>query len=359
MKSKYKILNSENLYIFFVFLSLIIFFFSTTKLEAKAFNIENIEVSRPFEINFDKNKVLDDGFDKAFSELILLILNSNDQKKIGNIKLNEIKGMIETFSIKEEKFIDEIYYVNIGVSFNKKKVFRFLEEKNVFPSIPIKKRLLFIPIIIIENKRDLLIFSENKIFNQWNEFNNSYHLIKYILPTEDLEDLNFIKERFDILEQYDFKEIIDKYNLKDAIVALIFKNENEVRILSRISIEDNLILKNLSFSKLDLDNTEQINLIINNLKVFYEDYWKDINKINTSIKLTLNVKVNNSDNLRISNFEKILSNQDLIYDFYISKYDKKFVYYQIIFNGTPDNFLKSMKENDYKFDTQNRIWILK
>ena len=47
--------------------------------------------------------------------------------------------MIETFSIKEEKFIDEIYYVNIGVSFNKKKVFRFLEEKNVFPSIPIKK----------------------------------------------------------------------------------------------------------------------------------------------------------------------------------------------------------------------------
>ena len=81
MKSKYKILNSENLYIFFVFLSLIIFF-STTKLEAKAFNIENIEVSRPFEINFDKNKVLDDGFDKAFSELILLILNSNDQKKL-------------------------------------------------------------------------------------------------------------------------------------------------------------------------------------------------------------------------------------------------------------------------------------
>ena len=76
------------------------------------------------------------------------------------------------------------------------------------------------------------------------------------------------------------------------------------------------------------------------MKVFYEDYWKDINKINTSIKLTLNVKVNNSDNLRISNFEKILSNQDLIYDFYISKYDKKFVYYQIIFNGTPDNFFK-------------------
>ena len=29
--------------------------------------------------------------------------------------------MIETFSIKEESFIDEIYNVNLGVSFNKKK----------------------------------------------------------------------------------------------------------------------------------------------------------------------------------------------------------------------------------------------
>ena len=82
MKSKYKILRSKNLYIFFVFLSLIIFFFSTTKLEAKAFKIDNIEISKPFKMDFNKNKVLDDGFNKAFSELILVILNSSDQKKL-------------------------------------------------------------------------------------------------------------------------------------------------------------------------------------------------------------------------------------------------------------------------------------
>ncbi len=359
MKSNYKILNSKYLYNFFIFLSLIIFFFSTTKAEGTAFKIDNIEISKPFEINFDKNEVLDDGFDRAFSELILIILNSDDQKKVGKIKLNEIKGMIETFSIKEEKFIDETYYVNIGVSFNKKKIFKFLESKNVFPSIPIKKKLLFIPIIIVENKRDLLIFSDNEIFNKWNAFNESHHLIEYILPTEDLEDLNLVKEKYDIIEQYDFKEIIDKYNLKDVIVALIFKNEKEVRVLSRISIKDNLILKNLSFSKLDIKDIKQIEKIINNLKVFYEDYWKDINQINTSIKLNLNVKVDNTNNSKISNFEKTLNNTDLIYDFYISKYDNKFLYYQIIFNGTPDNFLKSMRAKDHQFNTQNKIWILK
>ena len=39
--------HSKNLYIFFLFLSLILFFFSTDKVYAKSFNIENIEVSKP------------------------------------------------------------------------------------------------------------------------------------------------------------------------------------------------------------------------------------------------------------------------------------------------------------------------
>ena len=43
------------LYIFFIFLSLIIFF-STTDVKAKPFFVDNIEISKPFEINFDKNE---------------------------------------------------------------------------------------------------------------------------------------------------------------------------------------------------------------------------------------------------------------------------------------------------------------
>ena len=123
---------SKNLYIFFLSLSLILFFFSTDKLNARSFNINNIEISKPFEMNFDKNKVIDQGFNKAFLELISLITISNEHKIIREIKLNQIKGMIESFTIKEEKFINEIYYVNLGVSFNKKKIFNFLEKKIFF-----------------------------------------------------------------------------------------------------------------------------------------------------------------------------------------------------------------------------------
>tara|TARA_Y100000996_G_scaffold402253_1_gene374025 strand:- start:219 stop:1019 length:801 start_codon:yes stop_codon:yes gene_type:complete len=265
--------------------------------------------------------------------------------------------MIESFTIKEEKFINQVYYVKLGVAFNKKKIFNYLEKKNIFPSIPVKKKFFFIPIIINESK-DLLIFNNNSIFDKWNDDLKTYHLIEYILPTEDLEDLNLIKNRFDNIEKYNFKEITNKYDLEHSIIALIFRNEKEVRVLSRITNKDKTILKNQSFSNLNLNIEKDINSLINDLKFVYEDYWKSLNQINTSIKLNLNVKISNNNNIKISNFEKTLRKIDLVYNYYISKFDKDFTYYKIIFNGTPDAFLKNMNEADYNFNINNKIWTL-
>ncbi len=349
----------KNLYIFFAFLSLVIFFFSTIKVEAKSFNIDNIEISKPFEINFDKNKVLDEGFIEAFSELILKITVSSDHKLINDIKLNQIKGMIESFSIKEEKFINDTYSVNLGVSFNKKKIFKYLENKNIFPSIPQKKKFLFIPIIIDENNQNLVIFSDNELFEEWNIYSKSSYLIEYLLPTEDLEDLNLIKKNYENIEQYDFKEIISKYNLKDSIIVLFFKNQKKIRILSRITVNDNIVLKNLSFPDLDFENKKKREDLIHSLKIVYEDYWKNFNTINTSIKLSIFIKINGKDNLKVSNFEETLNGINLIYDYSILKFDKNFIYYHIIFNGTPDSFLKFMKNKNFDLNTQNKTWVLR
>ncbi len=358
MITKYKIFYLKNLYIFFVSLSLIIFFFSTTKVHAKAFDIDNIEITEPFEINFNKNRVIEKGFEKAFFELISLIVSSLEIKKVNQTKLSEIKGMVESFSIKEEKFINEVYYVSLGVSFNRKKVFDYLEKKNIFPSIPVKKKILFIPVIIDESQKDLLIFSDNKFYKEWNNYIKSYHLIDYVLPTEDLEDLKILKEKFELIEEYDFKEITSKYSLEDSIISLIFKNRKEVRILSKISIDNNTILKNQSYFDVDINSSVEISNIIKSLKTVYEDYWKNYNQINTSIRLDMNIKISSKEKLKISNFEKVLSETDLISNFFISKFDKDFVYFNITFNGTPNNFLKYMGKKNYNFDTQNKMWIL-
>ena len=132
-----------------------------------------------------------------------------------------------------------------------------------------------------------------------------------------------------------------------------------MRVLSRILINGKVVLKNQTFSNIDVNNLDKVKKIIDELKIIYEDYWKNLNQINTSIRLSLSLKIDSSDNLKISNFEKILGETDLIYNFFISKFDKDFIYYQVIFNGTPNNFLEIMEENNYNFDTQNKIWLLK
>ncbi|MDA9647493.1 hypothetical protein N9T17_02215, partial [Candidatus Pelagibacter sp.] len=64
-------------------------------------------------------------------------------------------------------------------------------------------------------------------------------------------------------------------------------------------------------------------------------------------------------NSKVSEFEFMLAKMDLIYDFNIYKFNNKNNIYKIIFNGSPDYFLKIMKDKNYEFDTQNQIWILK
>tara|TARA_Y100000591_G_C21825425_1_gene696345 strand:+ start:144 stop:1208 length:1065 start_codon:yes stop_codon:yes gene_type:complete len=348
----------KHLYIFFLFLALNLSFFSTNKVFAKVFLINEIEISEKLENNFNKDLLINKGFEEAFAELMSKLVKSKDLKKTKKINLKEIKSMVETFSIKEEKFINKTYSLNLGVSFNKKKIFNYLEGEDIFPSQIIKKKFLFIPIIIDQSNTDLLVFSNNQIYENWIENRKKNYLIEYVLPTEDLEDLNLIKKNYSELENYNFEEIIRKYFLDHSIIALFFKDDEKIKILSKININDKKFIKSNSFANIDFNNSDNLKKLIEDLKIVYEDFWKESNLINTSIKLPLFIQVNNKDLNLSLNFETVLDKIDLISNYSISKFDKDFIYYEILFNGTPNNFINIMKNQNYTFNTQKKIWIL-
>jgi len=75
-------------------------------------------------------------------------------------------------------------------------VFDLLESKNIFPSLPLKKNFLFIPVFVDQNKNQVSMFSENKLFTKWNLDNKKYSLLNYILPTQDLDDFSSIKKKY-------------------------------------------------------------------------------------------------------------------------------------------------------------------
>ena len=53
-------------YTIFISLFLFITIFSTSFLHANTFKVSDVEISSPFELNFSKNKVIDDGFRDSF-----------------------------------------------------------------------------------------------------------------------------------------------------------------------------------------------------------------------------------------------------------------------------------------------------
>ena len=359
MKYIFQNIKLRKLYIFFLFLALINIFFSTGISHSKTFSISDVELSAPFKKNFNKNKIIDVGFTQAFNQLILSIVQSKDQKKLKQIPLNQIKGMIETFSIKEEKFVDEIYHIKLNVSFNKKTIFDLLEKKNIFPSLPVKKNIFFLPIIVDQNENQIKMFSDNIIHNLWNSHIKKYDLLNYILPTEDLEDYNIIKKNIKNLEEFEFSEIIKKYNLENYIISIFFVRANQTILLSKIILNNKKNIKNKEIQNIDLKRDDEAKKFIESLKITFEDYWKSQNEINTSVKLPLTISVKNRDNIKIYQFEEKLSNIDLINNFYIYKFDNQNNIYKIIFNGTPSKFIEVMKDNNYKFETTNKIWVMK
>ena len=124
-----KFVRLKSLYNFFLFLALLNIFFSTENSVAKTFSIKEIEISSPFNTSFDKNKIINRGFVEAYEELILTIVQSKDQKKLQNSSTKEVKSLVETFSIVQENFIDEIYNLTLNVEFNKRSFFELLEKK--------------------------------------------------------------------------------------------------------------------------------------------------------------------------------------------------------------------------------------
>ena len=217
-----------------------------------------------------------------------------------------------------------------------------------------QKKLFLLPILVDTNQSDISLLSENPFYLNWTKFTKKYHLLDYVLPNEDLDDLNIIKNNINNLEDYEFKQIITKYQLKDYIIVILFKNEKSIRVLTRIKFNNEFILLNENFPYKSIN--DDIEVIINSLKISYENSWKKINLINTSIKLPITISLDSSKFTLIEKFENKIENMDLVYNYYIESFSNNEVIYKIVYNGTPNKFLEEFNPENIKVDLTNNVW---
>ena len=340
-------------YIFFLFFIIFFIKFSTVNANANTYKVVDLEISKTYDNDFNKEEVIDVAFKKAFEELILRITTTNGEEisKITNLKT--IYSLIESFSIVDEKFVDNKYVSKFEVEFSKKELFRYLEKKNIFPSIPKEKTFLLIPILINNEKNQILLFSENPFYTNWNNSKKRHHLLNYILPNEDIEDINFIKKNINDIEDYNFSEIVSKYEINDYIILILFQKENNFSALIKSNLNNKIIISNKKF---DWNENESIENIINNLKLEFENQWKKLNIINVSIKLPITLSVNSKNYKLIKKLEKKLHNLDLVSHFYIDSINNDNLIYKIIYNSTPDKFINEFSNDNIKLNINESIW---
>jgi len=352
----YKLLN---VYIYFILFSLLIVIFSTTYSNANVFKVSNVKISSPFELNFEKNSVIDRGFQISFSDLLSMITTSGDRKKVRNVSLKELKGMIDSFTISDEKFIDNEYFANLETTFNKKKILKFLENENIFPSIPQRNKVILFPILVETKDNNIYLFNNNIFYDKWNEQKNSYDLLDYLLPSEDIEDLIELQKTSKDIEAYDFSNLINKYDIKDNIILIIYKEGNSIRTLSKINLNNTLKIQNKNYFKIDIENEDDFSNIVKSLKQYYEDQWKKNNEINTSIKLPITISIDSKKNKKIIKLERALDSMDFISKVNILSFNSESIQYKITYNGTPNIFLNDMRKRKLELELKNNIWIIK
>ena len=352
---KKKIKFNISTYILFLFYLIIFTKFSTISVKANTYKIKDLEISKPYDNNFNKEAVIDKAFEKAFELLLLKITNINEDQVSEITDLKTIYGLVESFAIVDEKFVDNKYFSKFEVEFNKKHLFKFLEKKNIFPSIPKQKKLLLVPILINSKQNKVLLFSENSFYINWNKVNKKHFLLNYILPNEDIEDINLIKKNIGEIEQYDFKEIISKYAIKDHIILILFQNENTYNALMKINLNEKLIIQNKKFI---WNENESMENIITSLKLEFENQWKNLNIINASIKLPITLSLKSKDYKLAQELEKKLYNLDLVSSYYIDSFSNETIIYRIIYNNSPDKFINEFKDGNIKLNTSTNIWSI-
>ena len=347
------------LYIFFIFLTFNFLEFSTNNVYAKTFVVSKIEVEEKYNLNFNKLKVIDRGFKKAFQDLSKMILEEKDINKITNTSIEDIKKLVENFSILEEKFINQKYKSIMEVEFNRKKLIQFLNSKNIILSLPKKIDVFFLPILVDLENGSFYYLSENIFVKNWENIKENYFQINYILPNEDVEDYLIIKNNFQNIENYNFKKILKKYNYENYIIMIVFKSKKAIKFYSKINFEDKFVVINENFINKNIQDLSDLNSMILNIKNKYEDNWKSINKMNPSSSVPIRLSVNSFNIKKSLKLENTLANLDFVNYYTVEKFDNSKIIYKVYYSSSPNRFLKDISNYDIIVDTTSPNWKVK
>ena len=343
----------------FIFLTATIFLFtsfSKSFSEENVFILDNIEVKGIIDINFSRDAYINRAFLDSFEILISKILVSSDYNKINNIKLNDVKNLINSFQILEETYRKDEYKAIFKIFYNELEVKKFLSSKNISFSQPKKISAVFYPVLFVED--EFKNFNENYFYKKWNEVKIKNELISFILPIEDIDDIRNIKEIKNNFEILDIGHIINKYNTKNYVFAFIQKRNKKLNIYLKTNLNNNKTSKNISYYINDINNELELEKILKNLKKESVDIWKAENVINISIPLSIRIKFENSKPKKIEDLKSAFKKISIIDNYFLEEFNVKHSFFKIYYYGNPKKLTSELLKFGYQLKNNQGNWAI-
>ena len=77
-----------------------------------------------------------------------------------------------------------------------------------------------------------------------------------------------------------------------------------------------------------------------------------IKELNKKVGVSLNPET------KVDTITKFLDEIDLVSEYSVQKFNKEFIFYEVLFNGSVQNFINIMKNKKYRLNTQKKVWII-
>ena len=341
----------------FIFLTATIFSiipFSEILSKENVFIVDNIKIEGSLDVNFSRDKYFNKAFLESFNVLMSRVLLSRDLNKISNIKLNDIKKLINSFQILDEVYRKDKYKATLKIFYNDIKIKELLRHKNISFSQPKNISAVFLPILFVnEEMKD---FNENFFYKQWTSVEIKDELINYIIPLEDLDDISKLKEIKNKIEEINVEDFVNKYNIQNYVFALMHHKGKQLDVYLETNLNNNRTSKNVSYEIVDIKNELKLNSILKDLKKQIIDIWKEENIIDLSIPLSIRIKFQYTKLKDLEELKNAFHEIKIIDNYSLEELNISNSFFRIYYYGNPKRLQTELLKFDYQLKNDQVNW---
>ena len=319
------------------------------------FDVNNIIITN---YNYqNKEKLLDRAFKDGFYKLTEKILQKKDSDSLKKIGLKEIRQLVSSYQIIENKDFNKKNEVTINLSFSRNKINNLFYKNNISYADVSKTDLVIFPVLIENN--NFYLYEDNYFYDNWiKDEEKTFKFINYILPIENLSDIEIISKNKENLESINVNDLLSNYGIKNYLFFVIKPSKNSVDVFIKGLVSEKKVVKNLNYSLSNNLKEERFSEVIQSLKQDINEVWKSENLIDvrTPSFLNVNLDLNKQDDLLI--LQKKFNEIDLIENFYVLELNKNYAKIKIKYLGKIDKMKNKFNDKGIKVKIKNNQWII-